>query len=206
MNAIVGRLVAERPIPGFDPTGYEVTIARSLNDLMQVVALRAMIYMTEQDCPFDEEFDGNDFAGATHLVLRFRGEPVGVMRVRWFAEFAKLERLAVLKTHRGRAPLALARFAVQLAQRKGYRRVMGHAAPRVVAFWAKYFHGKARLDRPKVVFSGQEYVEVVIDLAGAENALSVESDPMLLLRPEGDWDRPGVLDRSSGRPVIQAAA
>ena len=33
------------------------------------------------------------------------------------------------------------------------------------------------------------------------DALGFDTDPMVLLRPEGDWDRPGILDRSAGRPA-----
>ncbi len=199
MNAFVRPLVAARPALGLEPAGYDVTVARTLNDLLQVTTVRAMVYMAEQGCPFDEEFDGNDFAGATHLLLRCRGEPVGVMRVRWFADFAKMERLAVLKAHRGRATRAFAAFAMRLIERKGYRRAIGHADPRSIAFWTRYFGGTARLDRPRVGFSDHEYVEMVFDLPPADDALTLDSDPMVLLRPEGDWDRPGVLDRSLDR-------
>ena len=32
-------------------------------------------------------------------------------------------------------------------------------------------------------------------------AITLDSDPYVIIRPEGDWDRPGVLDMSAGRPV-----
>ena len=78
-----------------------IDVARTLNDLMQVVTVRSLVYMGDQVCPFDEEFDGNDFAGATHLILRKGDEPIGVVRLRWFADFAKLERLAIRREYRG---------------------------------------------------------------------------------------------------------
>ena len=37
--------------------------------------------------------------------------------------------------------------------------------------------------------------------SGRFDALGFDTDPMVLLRPEGDWDRPGILDRSAGRPA-----
>ena len=206
MNAIVRTPRAASAGTGLEPEGYEVCVARSLNDLMQVVAVRTLVYMGEQDCPYQEEYDGNDFAGATHLLLRHRGEPVGVVRLRWFADFAKLERLAVLRAHRGRATLALIRFAIQFAERKGYRRILGHAQPRLVTFWAKHFKLQPRAGRQAFHFSDHAYVEIVAELEPGPDALSIDSDPMVLLRPEGDWDRPGVLDRSSARAAVLAQA
>ena len=32
--------------------------------------------------------DGNDLAGATHLIARIGSQPVGVIRLRWFCDFA----------------------------------------------------------------------------------------------------------------------
>ncbi|MEB3904248.1 hypothetical protein OSH39_02650 [Mycobacterium ulcerans] len=33
------------------------------------------------------------------------------------------------------------------------------------------------------------------------DAITLASDPYLLLRPEGAWDDPGVLERSAARPA-----
>ncbi len=190
------------PIEAVDPgqPRLEVVVARTLEDLMQVVAVRSLVYMGEQGCPYEEEYDGNDFAGATHLILRSGAEPVGVLRLRWFADFAKLERLAIRREYRGLpALMKLARAAFALAARKGYRRLMGHADPRIVAFWKRCFHGRERPGRAGVAFSDHAYVELEFDIAPPSNAITIDASPQVLLRPEGDWDRPGVLDRSLAR-------
>jgi predicted GNAT family N-acyltransferase len=200
MNAPVRSLTPARPV--FDSNSLEVMVASTLNDLMQVIALRAIVYMAEQICPFDEEYDGNDFAGATHLIVRRCGEPVGVMRIRWFADFAKIERVAIRKEERGRkAIVALVNAAVDLAQRKGYRMVIGHVQERLVPFWKRQFGFYPREGREIFTFSDHEYVEMQGDLTPPPNALGLNTDPMTLLRPEGDWDRPGVLDHSGTRPA-----
>ncbi|MDR3506311.1 MAG: hypothetical protein P4L64_00270 [Caulobacteraceae bacterium] len=193
--------------PRIGANDLQVTVARTLNDLMQVMAIRTLVYMGEQTCPYDEEFDGNDFAGATHLILRKADEPVGVVRLRWFADFAKLERLAIRKEYRGgRGLLLLSRAAFDLAERKGYRRLMGHAQLRVAPFWQRYFQGRVRQNRNGFCFSDYDYVELEFDLKPSADAITIDSEPMVLLRPEGEWDRPGVLDRSVGRsePVQHA--
>ena len=71
-----------------------------VSSALAAIAIRGAIYMAEQRCPFEEEFDGNDFS-ATHLICHKNGEPVGCMRIRYFAGFAKLERLAVRQEGRG---------------------------------------------------------------------------------------------------------
>lgn len=177
---------------------YAVTVARTLEELMQVQAVRALVYMGDQDCPYEEEFDGNDFAGATHLLLRYGREPVGVVRMRWFGGFAKMERLAIRKEHRGGpALLMLSKAAFDLAARKGFRKLMGHAQVRGEAFWKRYFKGRPRAGRQRFAFSDYDYVEMEFDLEARRDAISLDTDPFIVLRPEGDWDRPGVLERAA---------
>ena len=177
---------------------YKIEVARTLDDLMKVQAVRTLVYMGEQDCPYDEEYDGNDFCGATHLLMSWRGEPVGVVRLRWFGEFAKFERLAVRKEHRGGPGLKLLCQAVfDLAARKGYRKLIGHAQVRGEAFWKRYFKGRRRPGRPVFHFSGYAYLEMEFELAPHKAGVGLASPPMVLLRPEGDWDRPGVLEAAA---------
>jgi hypothetical protein len=49
-------------------------------------------------------------------------------------------------------------------------------------------------------------VEVEADLHPPADALHVDSDPMVLIRPEGEWDRIGVLERSVARQSELRAA
>ena len=200
MNAPVRSLTPARRV--FESNSLDVTVASTLNDLMQVVALRAMVYMGEQVCPYDEEFDGNDFAGSTHLIVRRFGEPVGVVRLRWFADFCKIERAAVRSDERGgTVTAALIGAAVDLAEQKGYRTLIAHAQERLVGYWRREYGFVPREGRPMFTFSDHAYVEVVRELHPPADALSLDSDPMVLVRPEGAWDRPGVLDRSAARPA-----
>jgi len=179
-----------------------VTVARTLDDVMQAIAIRSVVYMGEQLCPYDEEFDGNDLAGATHLVARIGRQPVGVIRLRWFAEFAKLERLTVLPTCRGGAvPRALLDAAFELAAKKGYRKIMGHTQVRLAPVLMRLGKVRIRPGRARFKFSDHEYVETIRDLTPPDDAVTIDSDPLTILRPEGAWDRPGVLDRSAARPA-----
>src|SRR6266567_6915672 len=177
-----------------------IRVAASSSDLMQVVAIRAAVYLSEQCCPYDEEFDSNDFC-AMHLIGAIGGEPAAAMRIRFFADFAKLERLAVRREFRG-TPLVfeIARAAKELCRLKGYTRIYGHALERLIPFWRRLGARPIEPQRP-VIFSDFSYTEMLIPTEPHPNALSLDSDPYVLIRPEGEWDKPGPLEVSAQRPV-----
>jgi predicted GNAT family N-acyltransferase len=179
-----------------------VTVARSIEDLMRVVSIRSAVYIAEQECPYLEEFDGNDFS-STHLLGYVGNEPAACLRIRYFADFAKIERLAVRKEFRKkRVSWQLVEAAIDLCQAKGYRRLYGHAQKRLVKFWSQFgfetFPGGQEL-----VFSDFDYVEMQMFTDRRPNAITIGIDPYLILRPEGRWHRPGILEQSRSRPVTR---
>ncbi len=175
-----------------------IRIARNLSDLMIVASIRSAVYLAEQDCPYEEEFDGNDLVAA-HFIGFIGEEPVACLRARFFADFAKVERLAVRRQYR-RSLIAfkLVRACVAFLKRKGYRRIYGQAQDRLVDFWAR-FGAKPIGHNRKLVFSDYSYTEMVLELDPDPHAITIDSDPYVIIRPEGEWDRPGVLDRSAAR-------
>ena len=183
-------------------SGATVTVARTFDDLMRVVAIRGAVYIAEQDCPYDEEFDGND-QSATHLIGYIGDEPAGCVRVRYFAGFAKIERLAVRHEFRtSKLAFRLVRAAIAFAGTKGYRRLYGHARTDLVRFWG-LFGFKPVESKPAFAFSDVAYVEMVRDADPGLSALSLDDDPYVLIRPEGRWHVPGILERSASRGVDQ---
>jgi predicted GNAT family N-acyltransferase len=203
MNANVRMPLDARAAADVDEGQLEVVVCHSLNDIMQAIAVRSIVYMGEQACPYDEEYDGNDFAGATHLLLKRNGEPIGTLRIRWFAEFAKTERVAVRREFRkGRATLMLILAAKRLAERKGYRTLLGYGQVRLIPFWQQYFNARMRPRRDGFAVSDHDYVEMIVEATPPADAITLDTDPMIVLRPEGAWDEPGVLDHSAARPAL----
>ena len=49
--------------------------------------------------------------------------------------------------------------------------------------------------------SDHDYVEMIVEGVPPPDALTLDSDPLVLLRPEGAWDEAGVLDTSAARPA-----
>lgn len=180
-----------------------IRIARNLSDLMIVASIRSAVYLAEQDCPYEEEFDGNDLVAA-HFIGFIGDQPVACLRARFFADFAKVERLAVRHQYR-RSLIAfkLVRACVVFLKRKGYRRIYGQAQDRLVDFWAR-FGAKPIGHNRKLVFSDYSYTEMVLELDPDPRAITIDSDPYVIIRPEGEWDRPGVLDRSAARTAAKS--
>lgn len=182
------------------PSRVRTAVVSTAEQLQQVFAVRAAVFMSEQDCPYEEEFDGNDYC-ATHVLALADARPAAAIRVRYFSDFAKLERLAVLKPFRG-TPVtrAVVEAAVEICRRKGYARVYGHSQARLVGFWEKLGFRPLGRSRP-FVFSDHAYVEIARELPRHHDAITMESDPYLIIRPEGAWDTPGVLEQSAARPI-----
>jgi predicted GNAT family N-acyltransferase len=186
-----------------DDDEISLTVVRSIEDFMRVVSIRSATFVSEQACPYEEEFDGNDFS-AGHLLSYVGNEPVGCLRIRYFADFANLERLAVRHEFRNRQIGAkLMHAGVEFCRMKGYRRIYGRARKDLLAYYVnmgwKTLEGSAEF-----VFSDHTYIEIVFDTDPNPMAVKLGADPYAIMRPEGRWDRPGILDRSAQRiPRIQ---
>lgn len=182
-----------------------VTIARSLDDIMRVATIRSAVYIAEQECPYDEEFDGNDFC-ATHLIGYVGNEPAGCLRIRYFANFVKMERLAIRREfRRTRLAFKLVRAGIELCRAKGYRKIYGHSQKRLLNFWSR-FGFKPMEGGREFVFSDFDYVEVTLDMSPHPQAVAIGVDPYVTIRPEGRWHVPGILERSAIRPATRPSA
>lgn len=178
---------------------FEIELVRSFDSYQKVVTVRTLTYMGEQECPYDEEFDGNDMC-ATHLLAHLDGQPIATLRLRWFAGFGKIERVSVLEKHRSTGVVkVLLAAACELAARKGFRRMTAQIQARLWPLWSKTLNCELLEDRPSFYFSDFEYKEMVISIAAHPQAIRITSDPYEVIRPEGEWDEPGVLDASRNR-------
>ena len=168
---------------------------------MRVMTIRSAVYMAEQECPYDEEFDGNDFS-ATHLIGYVGDEPAGCLRIRYFADFAKSSVLRFAANSARRAlAFQLVRAGIELCRAKGYRRIYGHAQKRLLNFWAGSASARSKA-------AGNLFLRLRLrrDRArhdAASQAISIGVDPYVMIRPEGRWHVPGILERSAIRPVTR---
>ena len=173
-------------------------LASTSDELMQCYMLRAAVYMGEQQCPYWEEYDGNDYT-ASHIIVYVDGEPAASLRVRWFATFVKLERAVVLKRYRSMGLfLPLLRWATELARSKGFTKAYLHGQRRLWPIFER--GGFHKVDGATFHFSDHEYGAYTCDIAVDEKVRpTIFTDPMLLNRPEDRLDMPGILEESMGR-------
>ena len=182
-----------------------VQVARTIDDFTRAAVIRGAVFIGEQKCPYDEEFDGNDFT-ATHLIGYVGSEPAGCLRIRYFSDFAKLERLAVRREFRS-SGLArrLVEAGVEFCRTKGYTRMCTYAQKRLAGFWGKCGFNMSKPAR-ELVFSDFDYIEMTFDATRAAQPVSMETDPYVVIRPEGNWQEPGILERSAARGVRRPSA
>jgi hypothetical protein len=110
-----------------------------------------------------------------------------------------MERMAIRREFRGSAiTFRMLDYVVDLARRKGFRKIMVHTQTGRERFWRvalRKFGGYKPIDGiDPVSFSGHSYIPIEISPAPDPEAFRLNSNPDVLNRPEGDWDRPGVLE------------
>ena len=138
------------------PPGLVVREATSDADWAAVRAVRQAVFVEEQACPPDEEWDAHDAperrGRETHHLLALRpapprpggaAEPVGCARWRAVEAdaggAAKLERFAVVRPARGRGVgRALVAWALADARAAGHRRFVLHAQTHVAPLYAAF--------------------------------------------------------------------
>lgn len=172
----------------------EVSIARTIEDVMKVFAVRSATYMSEQFATYEEEYDGNDFC-ATQLLGTIDGDPAGCARIRYFGDFAKLERMAVRREYRNtRLMFEMARACIDHCREKGFHKLYAHSRADLVPLWSR-FGARPIEGKPPFWFADVEYREMHMDIEPTQNAIRFGADPMVLIRPEGVWNRPGPFER-----------
>ena len=181
-----GRIVA----PSHNQIRAEVVT--TYEQLLHAYAIRSICFMEEHGVKAQQTFDGNDYQ-ATHMIVYAGDEPIGTLRLRWFKDFAKIERMAFRQAYRNVHVLkAFVQFMFNHIARKGYDTVIAHAQPKYARLWRIAFGFKTVERKKPLYFDGHEepYIELIKVLTPPENAISVSTDPAVMFRTEGFWDAP----------------
>lgn len=113
-------------------------VVTSQDDLLKVFAVRSIVFVEEQNCPYEIEVDGEDFS-ATHILGELEGEPVAAGRLRFLGEYVKFERLSVRKGFRGKGyGDGLLAFMMDVAKERGYTKYKMHAQVHALEFYKKH--------------------------------------------------------------------
>jgi hypothetical protein len=167
-------------------------VVTTYQQLLHAYAIRSICFIEEHGYSALQEFDGNDYQ-ATHMIVYAGDEPIGTLRIRWFKDFAKLERTAFRGAYRNTHVLkTFAYFVFDHVARKGYDKVITHAQPKYARLWRIILGFKNAEGKAPFYFDGhaEPYIELVKKLAPPENAISLRTDTAVLFRIEGSWDAP----------------
>lgn len=113
------------------PSDFTVVPVQSDEEWAAAQAIREAVFIGEQECPPDLEWDGHDEV-SRHVIGRVDGEVVATARWRTVARggelVAKLERFAVLPAHRGAGyGTELVRRVLADARQAGFETFLVHA-------------------------------------------------------------------------------
>lgn len=72
----------------------------SADDIQKCLDIRTEVFVNGQSVPENEEIDGKD-PDSDHYLLTIDNSPVGVARVRYIDDFAKIERVGILSDFHG---------------------------------------------------------------------------------------------------------
>lgn len=78
-----------------------IKIADDQKEVDACMQLRRVVFIQEQGVSEEEEIDGEDEV-CTHFLAYIGEEPVGAARLRLLDDYAKIQRVCVSKSHRGK--------------------------------------------------------------------------------------------------------
>ncbi|MCR4321183.1 MAG: GNAT family N-acetyltransferase [Candidatus Brocadiaceae bacterium] len=113
-------------------------VVTNLEDLIKVIVVRGIVFVEEQGVPYEIEHDAYDLS-ATHTLGETDGEPFAAGRIRALGEYAKLERVAVRKSYRGKnLGHELTEFMIAVAKEHGFQKFKVHAQSYLTDFYRKH--------------------------------------------------------------------
>jgi len=136
-------------------------VVTNQEDLIKVFVVRGIVFIEEQGVPYEIEHDAYDLS-ATHILGEMDGEPFAAGRIRAVGEYAKLERVAIRKSHRGKGlGHKLTEFMIAVAKGRGFQKYKVHAQVYLAEFYRKH---------------GFEIVGDIFKEAGIDHYLMIRND------------------------------
>lgn len=141
----------------------EIRLVKDKAELQHTFRIREAVFVKEQKVPYQLEIDEFDkISKAKHVIMRYRGKPIGCARIRLMGEKAKLERIAILKESRDRGfGKALIEYMIAFCKKKGSKEIILHGQLR-----SKKFYEKAGFKSRGKIFmdAGIEHIEMFLRL------------------------------------------
>lgn len=111
--------------------------AKNKGDLNNSIKIRKNVFIKEQKVPISIELDGFD-SEAEHFIAYLKERPIGCARIRTNKNYAKLERIAIVKEYRGKGfGTQLTRFLMDYCKQNNFHEVRLHSQTYVSDFYKK---------------------------------------------------------------------
>ncbi|MFI3241020.1 MAG: GNAT family N-acetyltransferase [Alphaproteobacteria bacterium] len=161
-----------------------ITIANNKKDINASNKLRKQIFVTQQKIPEESEFDGNDF-GATIIIAKFENQVIGSMRIRYFGEFVKFERMVVAPNFQSKnIPKQILEYASTFCAKKGFKKIMSACSPRLIPYWKRQGF-KVTATQQSFLLNDKELVPVEKEIS-CPNPININTPHQVLCLKEID--------------------
>lgn len=167
----------------------KVEVAGSEELRNAALAVREQIFVKEIGIPKNEEFDDNDGC-ATHILAYIKDQqriiPIGTMRIRSFDGFAIFERMAVMRDFRKfNVSEAIMQYGFDYAAQKGHRIIKAACKKELLPRWQRcgFYVNEGKI----IEHNGMKLIPICCNLPSHPRALTINSDPYLLIAREGHW-------------------
>ena len=164
----------------------DIKIVSSQTEFSDAMEVRRSVFVNEQKIDPNLEFDGNDFS-ATHIIAYYEDKPVGTIRLRYFKDFVKIERLCVIKEMRKtNISDLLIDSCLAFSAQKGYEYAHALCKKELLSRWAKedFFP----IDGAPCVFqNGMTLVPIEKKMSLPNKHITLQTSPEILNLKEGEW-------------------
>lgn len=110
---------------------------KNKNELNKAFEIRTTVFVKEQNVPLNLEMDDLDLE-AEHFIAYLKNKPIGCARIRTNKDFAKLERIAIIKEYRCNGfGTQLTNFLVDYCKQKKFNEICLHSQTNVSDFYKK---------------------------------------------------------------------
>ncbi len=121
-----------------DFTNLKFHLVTTNEGLMKSFFVRGVVFIEEQKCKFNEEFDEFELL-SSHFIGTINEEPIAAARIRLFKDYVKIERLAVRAEYRrkGIGEKFLA-YILSYIDELQYSKIILHAQSYLTDFYKKF--------------------------------------------------------------------
>lgn len=114
-----------------------VKIAETRREKENAFRIRTKVFVDEQHVPPDLELDELD-ESSIHFVGILNGKPISASRLRFVDDYGKLERICILKEHRGQSyGKQMIHKMEKVIQEKGFFKAKLNAQTHAIEFYKK---------------------------------------------------------------------